>query len=956
MDQINILKTIQLPESITGTIKDKFDAIDSNFNALGSSTYTAGKDGVTRTHTLKFKGVEVENKDDFEKWLTSQLGISTPDDVVNGIVNAFKNYNEDNKAWYANGSYEIYIGTDGTIKEALPILYVKDNTISYLGFEYENDSLTGKDVLILKPKKDVLGIDNDGYWVINGIKTNIKAEGVDGKDGEKGTSIEFGFVTVKPVEFSAPILKIVQYWDYSIPNNTPMSFDKDLDDNGKKDWFDKNKNRVFLFTYTYKVVIKDENGNDVKDENGNVVTTTKSQTYMGYVTKYTHDYNSNIPESEPIYGFYYSDATMYSPGAGGSGVSGLITALDNMAYDQQVDDKPRGIWFRNSESEKDISTIFMYNNDNTLNICKIDDYTKAYNTGDIKEESTKVKVNGDFECGGVTISKNATINGATINGATISNNLSVGKQINIGSTSSNGELGVYGSIKINTNNNDANILSIYNEHNGTTITPTKITSTDLKLIGDATINNTLFVGDSISNISNIAISDKSIYCDNGIYCDNIRSFSTNTNIGGIDLFGLGCDENGGVLELKNRDLPLKITRISNNGSTINGTTIIKDDLEVEKNVIIKDNLRVINDNDYAGIYTTTENSFKPEELSSLELLIGNKYIRVGDLEQNRATTITPTKITSSNLKLIGNATINGEVKCSSAEIPAINGDIVIHGTLTADSINTGESTGGSTSTTNFKDLTVTGSTNLKKIKATYSIPYYIYNYMNNGCFEYPKLIYDVLNKLEIINTSPTEPYSLNIDEKVCQTNYCNLYIKSYGTTYFYNYTNNNSIYSVSANDNNSGINRKGNLYRITGYIIIGDNSKNEIVFTAGNPVSNRDEYFYFDNGTNPNSYNTIPQMIYIDDYFAFIKNGTPSDIIITPYGIRNSIFVPHYVTSKEAVNDKPTTIYKYNLNSMTSNINGGTDNSNISIAKQSIMHTLGNDLKFKLIYNIPQKS
>ena len=901
MDQINILKTIQLPESITGTIKDKFDAIDSNFNALGSSTYTAGKDGVTRTHTLKFNECQVENRAEFEEWLTSQLGISNPKEVVDSIVNAFANYKK-NDDWYANGSYEIYIGTDGKIKEALPILYANDKTISYLGFEYEDSSLN------LNPKKDVLGIDGEGYWVINGIKTDIKAEGVAGENGKDGLAVEFGFVTVEPVEFSGSILKILQYWDYTIPNNTPMSFDNDLDAKGKDDWFDKNKNRVFLFTY-------------------------ETKTYMGYVTKYTHDYNSNIPESKPIYGFYYSDATMYSPGAGGSGVSGLITALDNMAYDQQVDDKPRGIWFRNSESEKDISAIFMYNNDNTLNICQIDDYTKAYNTGDIKEESTKVKVNGSFECDGATISKNATINGDANIGnnliassATIYNSLSVDGEMDA-STMECDSATITKNLKVNTISSISNdvvindnlsvgkrslnikqptiINSSYftirqtddnsnyvvadtatpefiknfpdlglskghkyiqvggqndlNEARVTTITPTKITSSDLKLIGDAVVNNNLNIGDSVyinnslkvgDSIFNGTINDKSIYCDNGVYCDNIYSMSNNS---GANLFNLGCDRNGGFLELKNNELPIKTTKISNNGSIINGG------VEINGTTTIKGVL-------FADQIATTGGS------------TGSSGITLDNLKVN----------TESILK--GTTTINGDIKINNARIGII--DIIGSG--------------------------------------------------NNILINLPKLYWEILednkdnDNINLSNISSLNNTSsiLNRDNISIKSNFYDVSISNYGQG--------NIIYKQG---DWTGLTTGGDDYTCGSTIIY--NIRGTIVLSH----VNRSVFNNINTNSNSNSIYIAPHILLVDDYFILCE-GRDGNYIATPYGINfNGNFTTHYRFDGNST-------YEYDWSNLTSTLNSSNSGtlSGISSCAQSVSTTTNNsNVKFKLLYNITKK-
>ena len=837
MDQINILKTIQLPESITGTIKDKFDAIDSNFNALGSSTYTAGKDGVTRTHTLKFKGVEVENRAEFKDWLTSQLGISNPDNVVDSIVNAFASYKKDDD-WYANGSYEIYIGTDGEIKEALPILYANDKTISYLGFEYENDVLT------LNSKQGILGIDGEGYWVINGIKTDIKARGEDGINGSDGSGLDFGFVQVSTID-DDEFCELSYVFDESSNSWKPWNnIDKDS-------WLKVNKSQIFLTTI---------GSND------------DLRTYIGYISK-----------KDDKYGLYCKDSTIYSPGIGSSD---FITFFDNMRFNQEESQKQRGIWFRNTGKDND--AIFLYNDNNILNVCKIDDYTKAYNTGDIKEESTTVKVNGSFEC-----------DGATINGTTITDNLSVGKQINIGSTSSNGELGVYGSIRINTNGDDNAVLSIYNGSiGGTSITPTKITSTNLKLLGNAAINNNLIVGN--------APIYKSTFQDESIYSDNINSLKYRvddiTNIQ-YDLFKLYCNliDNSyeGTLILRNSK--------DSQSTTITPRKIKTDNIE---SLNIDVNTLNVNGDIISGNDIHAQISFILDCLGDktcyAKLSYNSTRPRLELKKDNDITQIFPNYIKTNNVK-------------------------------------------GKKFILVKQDGSDENSVDITNNKLSFS-----FEKDKDGQYKYlnvANLYYTILKNHEI-ELNPID--NIQQDEKdvtnsLFSQNYENFILKSPNYDLCIKYMGPcelNYIQGTWTGLDESHAKGYAPLYKISGFLCI-DLNDDKIIGQFKNfkfPLK-----YSSNEGSHSDIYNES-NVFLIEDYFTFLKNEE-TNWIATPYGIDGGHIVPHYENVIE-------NNYNYDLANMNyhviglDNLTGGTSNNNITRPCIRGLYTTSSHYLYKFLHQI----
>lgn len=905
MDQINILKTIQLPESITGTIKDKFDAIDSNFNALSKSTYTAGKDGVTRVHTLKFKDGKVNNEDKFKDWLTSQLGISDTESVIYSIVNAFANYKK-NDDWYANGSYEIYIGTDGKIKEALPILYANDKTISYLGFEYE------KDVLILKPKQDVLGIDNGGYWIINGIKTNIKAHGEDGSNGVNGSGLDFGFVTVEHAkqyvlnnkgkltlddegnlasnDIDKSILVIRQYYDLTGNNNYVMDF-AELSETKRKQWFDNNRDKVFLFTYK-------EDGKGSKTYIGYITKydntlkyeyydeENKKQTINGYIYPYqvkdedgNYSWVYNVDSS--LYGFYYSDATIYSPGIGSND---LITFFDNMRFDQTNSQKPRGIWFRNTENGDD--AIFMYNDKNILNIGKIDEYGRAYNTGDIETDITKVKVNGSFEC-----------DGATINGTTITDNLSVGKQINIGSTSSNGELGVYGSIRINTNGDDNAVLSIYNGSiGGTSITPTKITSTNLKLLGNAAINNNLIVG--YIPETKLTIQDESIYSNNinslKYRVDNI------TNIQ-YDLFKLYCDliDNSyeGTLILRNSK--------DSQSTTITPRKIKTDNIE---SLNIDVNTLNVNGDIISGNDIHAQISFILDCLGDktcyAKLSYNSTRPRLELKKDNDITQIFPDYIKTNNVK--------------SKKFILVKQD-------------------GS----DEKSVDITNN------KLSFS-------FEEDGQYKYlnvANLYYTILknHEIELNPIDNIQQDEKDVTDSLFSQNYENFILKSPNYDLCIKYMGPcelNYIQGTWTGLDESHAKGYAPLYKISGFLYV-DLNDDKIVGQFKNfkfPLK-----YSSNEGSHSDIYNES-NVFLIEDYFTFLKNEE-TNWIATPYGIDGGHIVPHYENVIE-------NNYNYDLANMNyhviglDNLTGGTSNNNITRPCIRGLYTTSSHYLYKFLHQI----
>ena len=165
-----------------------------------------------------------------------------------------------------------------------------------------------------------------------------------------------------------------------------------------------------------------------------------------------------------------------------------------------------------------------------------------------------------------------------------------------------------------------------------------------------------------------------------------------------------------------------------------------------------------------------------------------------------------------------------------------------------------------------------------------------------------------------------------------------------------------SVKYVDNNDPNKYINKTGNLYKISGYIIISNG-----IDLTGDPifkVNDLNEKF----DTN-NSKSSTSNVIYIDDYFAFIKtvvkpdvvgDNANGDVIITPYGLDGGKFVPHH-NYTTATNDNENETYYYILNNLLSTLRGsagGTANS-LSVAKPSITCNIGlENFTFNLMYNI----
>ena len=135
-----------------------------------------GKDGVSPTITISEDGYWVINGLKSAYKAVGTDGLNGTDGTTPTIEISADGY------WVLNGTKAEYkaVGTDG-----------KDGTDGTPGKDGEDgkDGAPGKDG---EDGKDgvtpTIEISADGYWVINGVKTEYKAVGTDGKDGVDGTS------------------------------------------------------------------------------------------------------------------------------------------------------------------------------------------------------------------------------------------------------------------------------------------------------------------------------------------------------------------------------------------------------------------------------------------------------------------------------------------------------------------------------------------------------------------------------------------------------------------------------------------------------------------------------------------------------------------------------------------------------------------------------------------------
>lgn len=750
-DEYKIIKTVELSENVNGQdIKDAFGVVNDNFQRLAGSSITRGQDGVARTHTFKFKDGNGDVKGDFKNWLTTKLGF--PEDragkIVTSIVSAFVNYPvvvTTTPKWYSNGSYEIYITDDGDVKEALPIIYSNGTgdkkSLTYLQFIYD-----GNKVLKLGDLNVVLQISEDGYWIVNGVTTSIKAQGEPGKDGKDGPGLDFGFVEVSDEQYSIEstheslesylLIKINNQEGYfdndkkqfiSVPDSnfhelnainidgvwTPWATYED-----KSNWYNTHKDDIFdvifeekgqliigkgkveLFNglipmgsliigsliigiYCNKIINCVENFHEltrVADSNGDWVTwsmlsknkqkewyninkgrvflTTNvkpniEETYMGYISEL------KLLEA---YGMYLTESNIYSPGIGYNDVQGFF---DNINYASTNQGTPKGLWLR--QPNEGSGAVFFGNSGvgddraNNLQIFAIGDYNKACNSK-LFDDNDKRDVNVNV-----------------IGSLNISDQIKLGSILkvdnkgfvfgNLGGSGTVPRVGIYkndtGSTIAPGIINGERYLQVQGNSGTTTIAPSQITTTNVTttnaVIGSLNISSQIELG-SILRI------DK----DSFIFGEH----STNVPGSRVGMYKYTNEVENKTLGIINGDKYLQVSRWNiEDGVTKYQTTTITprqigttkihthDSLFVGlidndgglKNGFKLDNHDLIfNDVNYEdrkfAVYTASENDI------SRGININDKYIYIGD--NNNLTTITPSQVTTTNLRVNDSAMLN----------------------------------------------------------------------------------------------------------------------------------------------------------------------------------------------------------------------------------------------------------------------------------------------------------